>query len=202
MFFGLTTVNAQDPGDILHYGDNDAWILGVLRVGSIYGMVGGATVPDNAGNFSPDDLESILAWLAAQVGGGGETDLMTANNIIFVTDTVSAGETFWQWEFPGWDQADSVYYDKRWRERPTLAIGYGGEFTQYAIQLPGVTTGSDRGIRVNLSSGQTFSDSWEIRLFGVLESADGIIYPVAVESFGLIPPSRPATRRMVKFLGR
>ncbi len=180
----------------------NARVGGNFRATNIYGMVGGATVSDTAGNFASDDLESILAWLATQVGGGGETGLMTANNIIFVTDTVTSGGTFWQWEFPDWDQEDSVYYDKRWRERPTLTIGYGGEFTQYGVQLPGVTTGSDRGIRVNLSSGNSFSDSWEIRLFGVLEDAAGIIYPVAAEGFGLIPPSRPATRRMSKFLGR
>jgi hypothetical protein len=174
--------------------------------GTVYFASGTVFIGMPTADIDTTDLDTRIsinyALIMQNAAAISDLSLGEYSKIIYVTDTVTSGGTFWQWEFPDWDQTDSVYYDKRWRERPTITIGYGGEFTQYGIQLPGVTTGSDRGVRVNLSSGNSFSDSWEIRLFGVLEAAGGTIYPVAVEGFGLMPPSRPATRRITRFLGR
>ncbi len=197
--------SAQDPGDILHYGP-DSYFYGTIHGGSYAGYVGDATVVDILNNYHDSDLESILSEISGRISSISSVsgNFIRSDHVIMVTDTISIGDNYWEYIFPYYDSESSCYYDVRWKETPMIWAGYGIDFTPYAIQLPGATFGSDRGVRVNVFD--AFSDATQIRLFGVLESVGGVnLYAfqnAQTESFGLTSKMLPTLKRMGSFVGR
>lgn len=180
--------HAQNYPDILHFGPNDAQIISDLHLQYLYGQVDNATVSDVAGNFTTDNLEWILDYLADAI----EATAVEANDtgIVNVSDVVVIGSNNWEYILPDWDDPDSNYYDKRFREVKYAKIRHGGEYTPYIILLSGMTQGSHRGVRVNLAENETFTEPWEIDMLAFLETVGGADYRTlrgAAQAFGLVP---------------
>jgi len=146
--------------------------------GEYYGDIGSATVIDTAGNFADDDIESVLAYLADNVGGGTTTTTTsseTSDIIVSVSDITDVGTTSWQYEIQSWADSGGVYYGKVFdRGSIRLTMDEGLDFTPYINYLPGATFGSERGVRINLRSGDTFSDERIVRFFSLLDDAGGV----------------------------
>jgi len=104
---------------------------------------------------------------------GGET--VAADTILAVTDLTIVGAGYYRYLFPNYADPGSPFYSKAFKGgTPIVRVGPDAEFTPYVLLLPGATVGSHRGFRVNLASGETFSEAWELKILGVLEDIDAI----------------------------
>ncbi|MEW6234756.1 MAG: hypothetical protein AB1656_05155 [Candidatus Omnitrophota bacterium] len=98
-----------------------------------------------------------------------------------VTDTVTPGTDYYEYQFIDWDDRDSTYYDRAWGSGfPIVRAGVGSEYTNYVTNLEGAVVAasadrrSTRGFRIYLAEGETFSHAWEIRIFGKLIPCGGM----------------------------
>jgi len=162
-------VQAQDPTDILDYGD--AWVLGTFYAKAVKANIDDATVSDIANNFTAKNMEWILDYLANKAAKAVVSD-GSATNIIAASESVVIGTDYFLWEMPNWNTPGAVTYNVRFAQgMPIVRLGPDSELTPYTIPLPGVTVGSHRGFRVNLAEGY-FTTAETVRIFAILEELE------------------------------
>lgn len=165
---------------------------GTFSAAEFFGGVDDATVSDAAANYTNDNLEWILANIAARVavleaasGGGGS---ITLDHSTYSDEiTVSAGESEVIFTLAGWDTEGSNNYDRVFvTGQPVVYNESNGAFyTEYVTLLDGWTTGSHRGGRIVFS--ESLDADATLLVYGVIRAASG-------EAVALIESGEPYER--------